>query len=152
MSDVIRGQAIQPIDRAAIERLQAAMLKLPQSTKGLETHHYFANGMYARELFRPAGTLIVGRVHKQEHFYIVLEGEVTIAGPDGPKRIKAPAIMVSAPGTKRAVFAHEDTRCLTIHRTSETDLDAIEAELLEPDESSAFDIRNELKAPALEQP
>lgn len=43
--------------------LQAEVLKLPQIQ--LETKHYFADGMYAREVFRPAGCVIVGRVHKK---------------------------------------------------------------------------------------
>ncbi len=133
--------------REDIVRLQAALSELPQLT--LETKHHFADGMYCRELFRPAGTTIVGKVHKREHFYIVLTGEVTIVGDGKRERVKAPRIMVGKPGTKRAVYAHEDSICITVHQTFETDLDAIERELIEPDETALFDAHNHLKTERL---
>jgi hypothetical protein len=136
-------------DTAAIQTLKEALSKLPQAE--LITNHYFADGMYCREVIRPAGTLIVGKIHKREHFYIILSGEVTVSGDGYRERIKAPRILVSAPGTQRAVFAHEDTRCITVHRTDSRDLDVIERELIEPDETALFDSHNKLKAPALEQ-
>jgi uncharacterized cupin superfamily protein len=130
--------------REDIERLQATMAKMPQAE--VRTRHYFADGMYCRELWRPAGCTIVGKVHRKEHFYIVLAGEVTVTR-DGqpPERIKAPRIIVSQPGTKRAVYAHVDSVCITIHRVLSQDLGQIEAELIEPDETALFDARNELK-------
>lgn len=129
--------------REDIERLQVSMRSLPQVV--LETKHHFADGMYARELFRPKDTTIVGKVHKREHFYIVLSGDVTIVGEGGSTRVKAPCIFVSPPGTKRAVYAHEDSTCLTVHRTDSTDLDAIEQELVEPDDTALFNARNQVK-------
>lgn len=136
MNDVIKPTL------ETINRLQAAMAMLPQAV--LDTKHHFADGMYARELFRPADTLIVGKVHKREHLYIVLSGEVTIVGDGYRERVKAPRIFVSKPGTKRAVYAHEDSICLTVHRTSETDLDKIEAELIEEDPTAMYSSDNKL--------
>jgi mannose-6-phosphate isomerase-like protein (cupin superfamily) len=131
------------IERAAILKLQAEISKYPQAT--LETTHYFADGMYCRELFRPADTTIIGKVHRREHFYIVVSGEVTISGGGEPERVKAPKIFVSKPGTKRAVYAHVDSVCLTIHRTDKTDLDDIERELIESDDTALFNASNKLK-------
>lgn len=131
------------VTRLDIEKLQHEMAKLPQAT--LETKHYFADGMYCRELFRPAGTVIVGKVHKKEHFYIVLSGDVSISGDGYGERIKAPRIIVSKPGTKRAVFAHVDSVCLTIHRTASHDLKEIERELLEHDPTALYDSTNRVK-------
>jgi hypothetical protein len=132
-----------------IQKLQALMVTLPQIE--LETKHHFADGMYCRELFRPAGTLIVGKVHKREHFYILLSGEITVSGDGYRERFKAPKIIISAPGTKRAVFAHVDSICLTIHRTDLRDIDEIEKELIEPDETALFDFHNKLKVPQIEK-
>jgi mannose-6-phosphate isomerase-like protein (cupin superfamily) len=133
--------------RDDIERLQQAMAQMPQIA--LETKHHFADGMYLRELARPAGTTIVGKVHRREHFYIVLQGEVTVVGEGGPVRLKAPCILVSPPGTKRAVYAHVDSICCTVHRTDSTDLEEIERELIEPDETALFDAHNRLKTELL---
>jgi quercetin dioxygenase-like cupin family protein len=96
--------------------------------------------MYARVVPRPAGTLIVGKVHRREHFYIVTKGRVQI----GHEVYEAGAVIISQPGTKRAVYALEDSICMTVHRTDKTDLAEIEAELVEPDESSPFGIGNKL--------
>jgi hypothetical protein len=126
--------------RKSIEDLQAAAAKLPQCE--LHTEHYWADGMYCRELFRPADTLIVGKVHKAEHFYIIASGTVTIAGNGYRETITGPKVMVSKPGTKRAVYAHTDATTMTVHRTDETDLEKIEAELIEEDPSACYDAYN----------
>jgi hypothetical protein len=133
---------------ASIEKLQQAASKLPQIE--LFTEHFFAAGLYARVLFRPADTLIVGKVHKKEHLYIVASGEVTVIADGSKERIIGPRVIVSTPGTKRAVYSHTDAVTMTVHATAETDLDKIEAELIEEDETAMFDARNELKGPRLE--
>lgn len=138
MSEVVHAPS-----RADIERLQTVMSQMPQVT--LATRHLWADGMYLRELFRPADTTIVGKVHKREHFYIVLSGEVTIAGDGYREHVTAPRIIVSQPGTKRAVYAHVDSLCATVHRTDSRDLDEIERELIEPDDTALFDARNQTK-------
>lgn len=129
---------------AAIQSLQAALSTLPQLA--VDTQHHFADGMYLRWVFRPKGATIVGKVHKREHFYLCIQGAVRVNCGDGSAfDLVAPAIVVSKPGTKRAVHALEDSVCITVHRTSETDLECIEAELLEPDDTALFDAHNRHK-------
>lgn len=124
--------------------LQAAMARMPQVE--LETAHYFADGMYCRVVPRAAGTVIVGKVHKREHFYMVVQGAVAVVQEGAERKVyQAPSIIVSKPGTKRAVVALEDSVCLTVHRTDETDLAKIEAELIEPDPTSLFGPDNKLR-------
>jgi hypothetical protein len=129
--------------RKSIEDLQAAAAKLPQCE--LLTEHYFADGMYCRSLFRSADTLIVGKVHKAEHFYIIASGTVTIVGDGHKETVTGPRVFVSKPGTKRAVYAVTDATTMTVHRTDETDLEKIEAELIEEDETAMFDSYNMIK-------
>jgi len=130
-----------------IRKAEAMMREMPQVE--LTTNHYFADGMYARELFRPAGTLIVGKVHKREHFYIVTKGAVQVVMEGGSKVIRAPAVIVSPPGTRRAVFALEDSVCMTVHRTKHRDLDKIERQLIKKDRLALFDASNQLKQKVL---
>lgn len=131
-----------PAIKDKVMALQAEMLKLPQVQ--LETRHYFADGMYAREVVRPAGTLIVGKVHKKEHFYIVTKGRIRVTTDDGVKEIAAPAVLVCKPGTKRAVLALEDSVCMTVHRTMKKSLKNVERELVE-DEDTPFGLGNVLR-------
>ena len=122
--------------REQIERLEAAILTMPQLE--IQTTHYFANGLYAREVLIPAGAILTGKVHKAEHLNIVSAGRIIVWTEDGMREVSAPYTMVSRPGTKRVGMALEDTVWTTIHATEITAteltpevLAALEAELIE---------------------
>lgn len=136
-------------NREQIEALQAALLKLPQAEP--LTAHHFADGMYLRTVFRKAGTVIVGKVHRKEHFFVVLEGNMTIWTEEGMKRVQAPFIWVSQPGTKRVTFAHTDATAMTVHCVSSRDIEEIEHELVEDEPASLFGPGNTALSRALEQ-
>jgi hypothetical protein len=120
------------------------MVQMPQVD--LQTEHYFSEaGMYCRKVFRPAGTLIVGKVHKHHHLFLCAMGEIIAWTENGMKRLKAGDVIESKPGTKRVTLAVTDAIGVTVHRTDKTDLDEIEAELVEPDNTALFDSRNLLK-------
>jgi len=131
------------VSRDQIERLQAEMSLMPQAE--LTTEHSFSPGMYMRKVFRPAGTLIVGKVHKEPHFFLCAKGEIIAWTENGMKRLQAGDVVESKPGTKRVTLAVTDAIGITIHRTDKTDLDEIEAELIEPDPLALFDAHNRLK-------
>lgn len=91
-----------------------------------EVINHFSNGVYARELHIPKGTVLVGKIHKHENLNIISKGDISVLTEEGVKRVTAPATVVSPPGTKRVGYAHEDTVWTTIHATEETDVDVIE--------------------------
>ena len=126
-----------------IEKLQAEMVKMPQAE--LQTEHYFSEGMYCRKLTRPAGTLIVGKVHKKPHFFLCAKGEIIAWTESGMRTLQPGDIIESQPGTKRVTYAISDAIGITVHKTDKTDLNEIEAELIEPDETALFDSSNKLK-------
>ena len=126
-----------------IERLQSEMVKMPQVE--LATEHFFSPGMYCRKVTRPAGTLIVGKVHKAPHFFVCVKGEILAWSETGMRRMQAGDVIESQAGTKRVTMAVVDSIGMTIHKTDKTDLDEIETELIEPDETSLFDSNNKLK-------
>ena len=126
-----------------IERLQSEMVKMPQVE--LATEHFFSPGMYCRKVTRPAGTLIVGKVHKAPHFFVCVKGEILAWSETGMRRMQAGDVIESQAGTKRVTLAVVDSIGMTIHKTDKTDLDEIETELIEPDETSLFDSNNKLK-------
>lgn len=111
-----------------LERLEAALFA--GETMELPVRHHFSHGVYARELFIPKGTVLVGKIHKFSQINIVSQGEISVLTDDGVKRIKAPYTLVSEAGAKRAGYAHEDTIWTTIHGTHETDLEKLEDELI----------------------
>lgn len=134
--------------REQIDRLQAEMVAMPQAE--LTTEHFFSPGMYMRKVFRPAGTLIVGKVHKEPHFFLCAMGEIVAWTEKGMVTLYAGDVIESKPGTKRVTMAVTDSIGITIHRTDKTDLDEIEVELLEPDTTALFDARNNVKTELLQ--
>jgi hypothetical protein len=148
MNDIIDHINNSVPSREQIDRLQNEMVKLPQVE--LQTEHYFSDGMYCRRVYRNAGTIIVGKVHKKDHFFMCVKGEILAWTEKGMKKMVPGDIIESKSGTKRVTLATMDSIGVTVHRTDKTDLDEIEAELIEPDETALFDSSNKLKDWALE--
>ena len=117
--------------RKAIMDLQEEILKYPQVEMPVTNH--FSKDTYGRELFIPQGTLLVGKIHKYESLNILAQGDISLLTEDGIKRVQAPYVVVSKPGTKRVGFAHTDCTWVTVHGTSETDVDKIEEEFIAKD-------------------
>lgn len=126
-------QDLSPAEmRGRILALEKAILARPEHAVVIEPKHYFADGMYAREIFIPAGTVLTGKIHKTEHINVLSQGEISVMTDEGVKRLKAPCTIIAKPGTKRVGYAHTDTVWTTFHATKETDLDKLEAELIAP--------------------
>ena len=115
--------------REFILAVEGKMRELPGQME-IEPIHHFSKGIYARELRIPAGTLLTGKIHKFENLNIISQGDISVFTEEGVKRIQAPCTLVSPPGTKRIGYAHTDTVWTTIHATEETDLQALESELI----------------------
>ena len=91
---------------------------------------------YAREMFIPKGTLIIGKIHRHQHLNIISKGKVVVYTEFGEKHLEGPVTFVSEIGLKRSVYAVEDTLWTTIHLTQfvgEKDLSKIEEEVIAPD-------------------
>ncbi len=134
---------VTQVSKEQIERLQTEMAAMPQAE--LVTEHSFSPGMYLRKVYRPAGTLIVGKVHKEPHFFLCAKGEIIAWTETGMRHLYAGDVVESKPGTKRVTLAVTDAIGITIHCTDKTNLDEIETELIEPDTAALFDSSNKLK-------
>jgi len=104
---------------------------------------------YAREMFIPKGTLIIGKIHRHQHLNFISKGRVRVVTEFGTKYLEAPCTFVSEVGLKRAVYAEEDTLWTTVHLTefeSEAELDKIEQEVISPsyDEMGLIDSTEKL--------
>lgn len=112
--------------RGKLMKMQAKLGEMEQTDCPL-THH-FAPGMYGREIFLPAGSLIIGKIHKHAHLNFVMSGDVSVVTFEGIRRIKAPCVFTSTPGTKRFLYTHTDTVWVTVHLNEDDgqDLEKIE--------------------------
>jgi hypothetical protein len=98
--------------------------------------HSWTPGLYIREIFMPAGSLITSKIHKTEHPFVVSMGRclVWIDGT-GWVLIEAPHSGVTKPGTRRVLLVLDDTVWTTFHPIppeEEGNVDATEARIIEP--------------------
>lgn len=107
------------------------LAKLPQTPAPVT--HRFAPGVYLREIFMAADSIVIGRIHKTEHFNILLQGACRIVHDDGRhEELRAPMSFISRAGVQKVLYVIEDTIWQTVHPTTETNLDVLDAMLVEP--------------------
>jgi hypothetical protein len=91
----------------------------------------FAPGVYLREIFMPADTVVIGKVHKTKHFNILIQGACLIVHNDGRREeLRAPCTFVSDCEVQKVLYILEDMIWQTVHVTDETDLAALESILI----------------------
>lgn len=95
--------------------------------------HRFSPGIYAREIFMQAGTVVVGHIHKTKHLNIVLSGEATVMIDGQIVSISAPCVFESEAGVRKVLLIEEDMRWMTIHANPSglEDVVKLEEELIE---------------------
>ena len=121
----------------------------PEDTKKLNpVKESFADGCYIREIFNPAKELIITKIHKKQHPFFLLEGEMSILTEDGIKELKAPYHGITEVGTKRIIYTHTDCVFVTVHATDKKNTKEIEEEVIAEDFNDpevAFDNIKEIK-------
>lgn len=116
---------------AQLRELERVLAQLPQVEAKI-THH-FAHGVYGREMFVPAGTMLTGKIHRFSTLNLLVKGEMTATTDSGVRRISAPAIFVSPPNCKKVGYAHTDVIWVNVHATKLQDIEAIENKFIVPE-------------------
>ena len=126
--------------RQAITEFEKALINTDKSLVGQEAcdtinplKHTFIKDCYIREVFMPKGQTITTQIHKQEHPFFFMTGDVTIISPAGTERIKAPYHGITQPGTKRIILTHEDTILITVHPTNKKTVKEVQKEVIAKD-------------------
>ena len=110
---------------AHFDSIESAIAELPQVE--FPVVHRFTPGMYIRETTLPKNTMLTTHIHITKHPYVISKGDVTVSASDGMVRLQAPFTGITQPGTRRIIYAHEETIWTTFHATDETDVDKIKA-------------------------
>lgn len=139
--------AVQPAPGADliqfdVEQVEALMLRMPNQIE-CPVEHIFAPGVYCRKLTMPAGSIVLGHEHLTEHLNIATRGRAIVLIDGVRKRITAPFTCVSAPGSRKIAYVLEEMEWLTIHPTTETDVEKLEAMLIR--QSPTFIAAHEVK-------
>lgn len=94
--------------------------------------HRFTPGLYVREIFMPKGSLVISKIHKTEHPYVISKGHAAVwTAGEGVVHLKAPHFGITKPGTCRVLYILEDCIWTTFHPTKETSLEILEATLVD---------------------
>ena len=121
---------MQTLDIPPIKSLEEEMKALPQVE--CPVAHFFAPGIYIREIFMPAGTMVIGRIHKTEHFNVLLEGRARVVVDGEVHELSAPCTFVSRSGVSKVLNVIENCRWQTIHANPENlnDVEVLESQLV----------------------
>ena len=130
MNDLlVRGDnfGLEPLaaHQAHIAYLESLMLQAPQVECPIR--HYFAPGMWAREITIPAGTIVSGATHKTDNLIVISMGRIRIATHQGTVEMVAGDTFTCHKGSKNTVIALEDSRWTNFFHnpSNETDIDTL---------------------------
>jgi hypothetical protein len=122
--------------RDQITLAHEALEKNENAMTGEELHtynpvkHTFADNCYVREIFNPAGQLIVTKIHKKEHPFFLMKGKMSILTENGVVELEAPHHGITKPGTKRIIYTHTDCVFITVHGTDKKTPEEAEEEVI----------------------
>jgi hypothetical protein len=128
-------QTVDRIDRAEafIAATSGEVAGLGENPSIVRVTHRFTPGLYGRECWMPEGAVIVSKVHRTEHQFVVSAGHVLVySDADQVQDIRAPYTGITKPGTRRVLVCLEDTTWTTFHPTDLTDPVEIERQIIEP--------------------
>lgn len=94
------------------------------------TKHTFADGQYIREIYNPAGIVLVTKIHNKTHPFFLMKGEMSIITEEGAEKIKAPYQGITKAGTKRVIYTHSECVFITVHRTDCLSIKDVEEEVI----------------------
>ena len=94
--------------------------------------HSFADQVYVRQMDMKKDTLVVGAIHNHLHVWFLLTGSLTVVTETSQEDYLAPCYVISKPGVKRVIYAHEDSIFVNIHKNPDNteDIDELEARIV----------------------
>jgi len=90
--------------------------------------HTFVDGLYIREMKMEKGSFAIGKLQKNEHLWMLLQGKLTVTTQSSSEEYIGPCYVKANPGEKKAVYAHEDSIFVNIYPNPDNteDLEKIE--------------------------
>lgn len=129
LPDKLQAPTVSDINRA-VEYL----CNFPQME--FQVKHYFSPGIYQREIFMPAGSRVIGKVHATRHLNTIVKGRVTLWTVYGRKELEGPCTFESMAGEQKVLLMHTDTIWMTTHPNpnDETSQEILENMFIRPQE------------------
>lgn len=97
-----------------------------------ETKHHFAKGIYAKESFIPADSMVMQHNHTYDHISILAVGSVELVVDDVKTVIHGPACLTIEAKKHHGIKALTDTVWYCIHASNCTNEDEVDNTIIEP--------------------
>tara|TARA_R100000734_G_C3315230_1_gene107114 strand:+ start:648 stop:1091 length:444 start_codon:yes stop_codon:yes gene_type:complete len=94
--------------------------------------HKFADQLYIRQMDMKAGQIVVGAIHNHLHVWFLMTGRVLINNNGKKVEHIAPCYTVSEPGSRRVIYAVEDSIFVNVHKnpTNTKDIKKLEKQIV----------------------
>ena len=94
--------------------------------------HVFADGIYIRQMDMQADSVVVGAIHNHLHAWFLLTGHLAVVTEDTTEEFVSPCYVLATPGSKRVIYALEDSIFVNIHKNPDNikDIKKLEDEIV----------------------
>jgi len=91
--------------------------------------HTFTDGIYIRQMSMKKDSFVVGKIHRHNHVWFLLTGMISVVDENNTVDHIAPCYVEAPAGSKRMIYAHEDSIWVNIHAnpTDTQDLEELES-------------------------
>ena len=127
-----KEQQLATLDK--VRKMQAEMLERAQ--EHIQSWFHQGGGVSAKMVFFPAGTQVVGGMHRFENMNIMVCGDMELVTDGGIKRLTVtnePLFFVSPAGTKRAANVFQDTYWISIVPCDNKTVEEVTEEFIVPE-------------------
>jgi len=125
-------EQIQGLQNFLVENADEVNVVTHQNSQLFPLEHTFADGIYVRQMTMDKDSLVVGAIHNHLHVWFLLSGHITVATEDESVEYIAPCYVLATPGTKRVIYANEDSIFVNVHKnpTNCEDIEELEKEIV----------------------
>lgn len=97
--------------------------------------HTFTDGIYIRQMSMKKDSFVIGKIHKHNHVWFLLTGEISVADENDTVDYIAPCYVEAPAGSKRMIYAHKDSIWVNVHAnpTDTRDLEELEELIIAKD-------------------
>tara|TARA_R100001086_G_scaffold167340_1_gene90863 strand:- start:38 stop:514 length:477 start_codon:yes stop_codon:yes gene_type:complete len=129
---VTNREKVLELEKALIDIADGEMVVTEHDTKVFPLKHTFADGIYVRQMSMEEGSCVIGAIHNHLHVWFLLTGCISVATEDVIEDYIAPCYVVATPGTKRVIYANEDSIFVNIHKnpSNNKNIEELEKEIV----------------------
>jgi hypothetical protein len=85
-------------------------------SKNFPLKHTFADGIYIRQMDMKSDSMVVGAIHNHLHVWFLLTGHLAVITEDTTEEFISPCYVLATPGSKRVIYALEDSIFVNVHK------------------------------------